>query len=114
MRSLSLLIGFILMFSFPAGDITVMPLLGFAFILFSVLRMEKMEPVFKKARIILLAALPVSAALLGLQIYKSAVPQEGAWFEGVYFAVRLITELCELSAMFFIYAGSCVIFHKWT
>ncbi len=108
MRAFSMLIGFLLMFSFPAGKITVFPLGGFALILFSVLRMEKMEPIFKKSKIILLIALPFSAALLGLQIYASFA-NVGAWYEYVYFAVRLIMEICELLAMAFIYAGMKII-----
>jgi hypothetical protein len=111
MRSFSLLIGFILMFSFPVGQtaITVFPLGGFALILFAIMRMEKMESVFTKAKKVLFFAIPVAAVLLGLQIYDTATIQSGAWFNGVYFAVRLTAELCELATMFFIYAGVKVI-----
>lgn len=107
MRSLSLLIGFILMFSFPVGEtaITAFPLGGFSLILFSVMRMEKMEAVFSKAKKVLFIALPVSAALLGLQIYDTVAAENGVWFDSVYFAVHLAMEICELISMFFIYAG---------
>ena len=110
MRSLALLIGFVLMFSFPAGKlpITVFPLGGFALLLFAVLRMEKMEPVFKKAKIFLLITLPISAALLGLQIYDT-VADVAVWYGAVYFAVQLLTELVEIAAMFFIYVGVKII-----
>ena len=46
MRSFWLLIGFLLMFSFPVGEITVLPLGGFALILFATLRMKQMEIAF--------------------------------------------------------------------
>ena len=108
MHSIALLIGFLFMFSFPAGKITVLPCLGFALILFFVLRMEKMEPIFKKAKIALLIALPISFALLGLQIYDT-VATKGVWFDGIYFTVRLLMELCELTSMAFIYIGVKII-----
>lgn len=110
MRSFWLLLGFLLMFSFPVGEITLLPVGGFALILFSVLRMEKMEPTFKKVRYVLFAAIPVSAILLALQIYKSVKGEgAGAWYEGVYFAVRLLCELSEFATMFFMYIGIKVI-----
>lgn len=108
MHSIALLIGFILMFSFPAGKITVLPCLGFALILFFVLRMEKMEPIFKKAKIVLIVALPISVALLGLQIYDT-VASKAVWFDAVYFAVRMACEVCELVSMVFIYIGVKII-----
>ena len=95
-------------FPIPKTSITVLPILGFALILFSVLRMEKMEPIFKKAKIILLIALPISAALLGLQIYGTAGGQ-GAWYSYTYNAVRILTELAEISATVFIYIGIKII-----
>jgi hypothetical protein len=106
MRALSLLIGFICLISFPlpSTKITLLPVLGFALILFSVLRMEKMEPVFKKAKILLFLALPISAALLGLQIYAT-VTKPAAWYDTVYIATRLLTEIFEIAVMFFIYIG---------
>ncbi len=111
MRSLSLLIGFILMFSFPIPEtsISAFPLGGFVLILFSVLRMEKMESVFSKTKKALFVAIPVSAVLFGLQIYDTVATGNGTWFNGVFFGVHLAMEICELVAMFFMYAGVKVI-----
>ncbi len=106
MRAFYLLIGFLMMFRFPIPktDITALPFLGFALILFSVLRMEKMEPMFKKAKTVLLFALPVSGALLALQIYSSA-GGDGAWLTTAITALAILTELAEAASMVFFYIG---------
>ena len=106
MRSLALLFGFLCMFSFPlqGTKVTLLPLLGFVLILFSVLRMEKMEQIFKKAKLILFIAIPISAVLLGMQIAIS-VGVGGKAIDTVYIIIRLLTELCEAAVMVFIYIG---------
>lgn len=106
MRAIYLLIGFLCMFYLPIPNtsISFLPLLGFALMLFSVLRMEKMEPVFKKSKIALFVALPISAAFLGLQIFKTA-GGSAVWFDYVYKIINLLTELCEMAALFFMYVG---------
>ncbi len=106
MRAIYLLIGFLLMFRFPIPNtnVTALPVLGFSLILFSVLRMEKLEPIFKKAKIVLFFALPVSGALLALQIYSSA-GGNAVWFSAVYNTVSILTEALEMLSMFFIYIG---------
>ena len=106
MRAIPLLIGFILMMSFPLPktSITLLPVLGFALILFSVLRMEKMEPIFKKAKFLLFIAIPISGALFGLQIFEGFW-KNAAWYGAVYFTVHLSTEIAEIAVMVFIYIG---------
>jgi len=106
MRSIWLVIGFLLMFSFPVGEITLLPVLGFALILFAVLRMEKMEPAFKKAKYTLFAAIPIAAVLLALQIYKTAQGENaGEWYDVAYLITRIACEAVECLTMFFIYLG---------
>ena len=102
MRAIPLLIGFILMMSFPLPktSITLLPVLGFALILFSVLRMEKMEPIFKKAKFLLFIAIPISCALFGLQIFEGFW-KNAAWYGAVYFTVHLSTEIAEIAVMVF-------------
>ena len=106
MRSIWLLIGFLLMFSFPVGEITLLPVLGFALILFATLRIEKMEPSFKRAKYVLFAAIPIAAVLLGLQIYKTALGENAAaWYDTLYLITRLFCEAAECVTMFFLYLG---------
>ena len=106
MRSFWLIIGFLLMFSFPAGDITILPALGFSLILFAVLRMEKLEPSFKKTKYTLFAAIPIALLLLALQIYKTLkVENVTPLYDAVYFTVRLACEIAECVSMFFFYVG---------
>ena len=106
MRSIWLIIGFLLMFSFPVGEITLLPVLGFSLILLSTLRMEKMEPSFKRAKLTLFVAIPIAALLLALQIYKTVKGNGAAqWYEAVYLTVRLLCEAAECVTMFFIYLG---------
>lgn len=110
MRSIWLLIGFILMFSFPVNHITVLPLGGFLLILFATLRMEKLETAFKRVRIALFVAIPIAAILLGLQIYKTATGDGAAkWYEAVYTVTRLLCEIAECAVMFFLYIGVKII-----
>ena len=110
MRAIYLLIGFLCMFQFPIPktDITFFPLLGFLLMLYSVLRMEKMEPAFKKAKVALIVAIPISAALFGLQIF-STVGKSGAWFSYTYAAIRILTEIAEIVTAVFLYIGIKII-----
>ena len=61
MRSFWLLIGFLLNFSFPSGfgNVTLLPVLGFSFMLYAVLRMEKLEAAFRRVRYALYASIPL-------------------------------------------------------
>ncbi len=110
MRAIYLLIGFLLMFRFPipSTKISALPFLGFALMLFFVLRAEKMESVFKKARAVLLAALPISAALLAIECLLTA-GMNGVWLDILYNLMRILTELAEMGAMVFIYIGIKII-----
>ncbi len=106
MRFEWLFLGYVLLFQLSFGNITVLPVLGFLLMFFATLRLQKFEPIFKKAKAVLLAAIPFGAALLGLQIYKTVQPE--ALFSGydtVYNCVRIGCELGEMATMFFIYLG---------
>ena len=112
MRAIWLLIGFMLMISFPlpVGRITIFPLGGFLLILFAILRMEKLEPTFKRARYALYAAIPISVIVLGLQIYATAVGD--ATFTGFSYvndSLRMLCEIAEGAVMAFFYVGIKVI-----
>lgn len=110
MRATWLLIGFLLMFSFPIGEFTLFPLGGFLLILFAVLRLEKFEPTFKRSRYALYAAIPVSAFVFALQIYKTALGENVAvWYEWTYVSARILCELSEIAVMLFIYLGINII-----
>ena len=94
------------MFSFPVGEITILPVLGFLLMLFAILRMEKLEAAFKKVKYVLFAAIPIAALLLALQIYKTATGDAAArWYGVIYLAIRLLCEVAECCAMFFFYIG---------
>jgi hypothetical protein len=106
MRSGWLLIGFLLNFSFPVGDITVLPVLGFSFMLFAVMRMEKLESAFRRVRYSLYVAIPIAAVMLALQIVSAVKGDSvGTWYAPVYLAVRVACELAEYTAMIFFYVG---------
>jgi hypothetical protein len=106
MRSGWLLIGFLLNFSFPVGDITVLPVLGFSFMLFAVMRMEKLESAFRRVRYSLYVAIPIAAVMLALQIVSAVKGDSvGTWYTPVYLAVRVACELAEYTAMIFFYVG---------
>lgn len=93
------------MFYIPAGDISILPALGFSLILFSMLRLQKFEPVFKKAIYALYAAVPIGCVLLAMQIYTSLTASQPEWYGAIYTTVRLLCEICEIATMFFIYLG---------
>ena len=113
MRAIWLLIGFLLMFSFPLGEFTVFPLGGFLLIFFAVLRLEKFEPIFRRSRYALYAAIPVSALVFVLQIYKTAFGESAAvWYEWTYVLSRILCELSEIAVMVFIYLGINIIGQK--
>lgn len=106
MRAVYLLFGFLCMFRFPVPntEITFLPVLGFALMLFSVLRMEKMVGTFKKAKIVLLVAVPLSAMLLALQICQT-LSSDNAVVNVLCNVLDMLTELAEILACIFIYLG---------
>ena len=70
-------LGYLLMFSIPVGEITILPALGYALMLYAALRLSKYEPAFDKSKKLLYVALPIGVVLLGLEIYLT-VTGEGA------------------------------------
>ncbi len=92
------------MFQLAVDEITILPALGYTLMLFAMLRLQKFEPAFVKAKKVLFAAIPIGCVLLGLQIYKTFAG-EGAFFayEFVYVGVRLASEIAEMLTMFFVY-----------
>ena len=64
-------LGYLLMFSLPAGKtgITLLPALGYALMLYAALRLSKYEKAFDRVRVILYAAIPIGIILLGLETY---------------------------------------------
>ena len=106
MRAGFLLLGFLLMFSFPVGNITVFPLGGFLLILFTVLRLEKYEKIFSPSEYALGVAIALSSGLLIFQILRQTeiVSAEGT-AGNLYTALRLLVELAEIAVMLMIYPG---------
>jgi len=101
-----LFLGLLFMFYIPVGSITVLPLLGFLLILYAVSRLEKFEAVFGRSRYVLYAAIPISAIMLGLQIWQGSAGEAfPAYATVIYTVFRLLCEACEMAAMFFIYLG---------
>ncbi len=98
------------MFRFPLPNtkVTLLPILGFALMLFSVLRMEKMVNTFKKAKFVLYFAIPVSATLLVLQICLT-ISDGNAVLNTISDILSILTELAEMCACVFIYLGVKVI-----
>lgn len=107
MRFEWLFIGYLLMFSIPVGGITLLPAAGYLIMLFAMLRLSRYEAAFEKAKRVLFAAIPIGAALLGFQIYASAVVgvSETKAYLYSYNAVRLLNECAEMGVMFFTYLG---------
>ena len=111
MRSFWLLIGFLLNFSFPSGfgNVTLLPVLGFSFMLYAVLRMEKLEAAFRRVRYALYASIPLGALMLAVQIAMSVSASASAVLEVPYLIVRIACELSEYTVMFFFYVGIKII-----
>ena len=107
MRFEWLFIGYLLMFSIPVGNITILPAAGYLIMLYAMLRLSKYEAAFEKAKKVLFVAIPLGVALLVFQIYASAV--SGAADTKAYLysynAVRLLSECAEMGVMFFTYLG---------
>ena len=94
------------MFSIPLGEISLLPALGYALMLFAAYRLARFEAVFERMRRVLLAALPIGVILLSAQIYKSAAGDGVfAGFDIAYAAVEWADELIEMAVMFFFYIG---------
>ena len=110
MRAIFLLLGFALMMSFPIGNITLFPLGGFLLIFFAILRLEQIEPAFKKVRVPLYVAIAVSSVVFGLEIYATAAGTSTFYgYTVVYSLTRILCELAEGVTMAFIYIGLKII-----
>ena len=111
MRFEWLFIGYVFMFQITVGNITLLPFLAYLIMLFAMLRLSKFERSFQKAKNVLFIAVPIGAALLALQIYKTAVPEISAvtWYDYLYNSVRFLSECAEMAIMFFIYVGVKII-----
>ncbi len=107
MRFEWLFIGYLLMFSIPVGNITLLPALGYLLIMFAMLRLAKYEAAFEKAKKVLYAAIPIGFVLLAFQIYASVSPEAESLKPYVYSynAVRFLNECAEMAVMFFTYLG---------
>lgn len=106
MRFAWLFLGYLFMLSLPVGEISLLPILGYALMLFAALRLSKFEEKLVPFKRVLYAAVPIGAALLACQIYKTVVGDgAGAAFEPIYEAVQWADELAEMLAMYFLYIG---------
>ena len=101
-------LGYLLMFSLPAGstEITLLPALGYALMLYAALRLCKYETAFNHAKKILYAAVPIGLAVLGVEIYLT-VAGDGAIaaMKTVDTCLSWADELIEMAVMFFVYIG---------
>ncbi|MBR2459886.1 MAG: hypothetical protein IKB34_01465 [Clostridia bacterium] len=99
-------LGYLLMFSIPIGEISILPVAGYGLMLYAMLRLSKYEKAFDAAKKVLYIALPIGAALLAVQIYitlagESALPAAGILSSVIGWA----DELAEMAMMFFVYIG---------
>ena len=111
MRFEWLFIGYVFMFQITVGNITLLPLLAYLIMLFAMVRLAKFENAFKKAMYALFVAVPIGGALLGLQIWKTVLPEIASVqaFTYVYNTVRILSECAEMVIMFFVYVGVKII-----
>lgn len=106
MRFAWLFLGYLLMLSFPVGEISLLPVLGYALMLFAMVRLSHFEGVFKRAKYALYAALPIGALLLVCQIYLTVMGENTfKGFELGYEIIQWADELIEMLVMFFVYIG---------
>ncbi len=92
------------MFQLAFREITILPALGYALMLFAMLRLQRFENAFARAKKVLFVALPIGIALLALQIYKTfAGDNTFAGYDIAYICVRLASELAEMATMLFVY-----------
>lgn len=107
MRFEWLFLGYLLLFQLTVGKISLLPVAGFSIMLFAMFRLSKFEAAFVKAKYVLFAAVPIGAALLGLQLYSTALGDTAApvWYDYVYNTVRILCECAEVCTMFFVYLG---------
>ena len=99
-------LGYLLMFSIPVGEVKILPVLGYALMLYAALRLSMYESAFLKAKKVLYAALPIAAIMLVLEMIltfkgEAELPVISAVHEWVSFA----DELTEAAVMFFVYIG---------
>ena len=99
-------LGYLLMFPIPVKEITILPALGYALMLYAALRLSRYEPAFGKAKKVLYAALPVGIVLLGLEIYLTFAGN-GAFpaVKAIHTAFKWTDEFAEAAVMFFVYVG---------
>ena len=99
------------MFQITVGNITLLPFLAYLIMLFAMMRLSKFEDAFKKAKYTLFFAVPIGAALLGLQICKGVLPEFASTpvFTYLYNTVRILSECAEMVTMFFVYVGVKII-----
>ena len=101
-------LGYLLMFSIPAGktDIILLPALGYAMMLYATLRLCKYEKEFDRAKVILYAAIPIGIILLGLETYLTFVGENAiAAVKTLHTCFKWADELIEMAIMFFVYVG---------
>ena len=99
------------MFQITVGSVTLLPFLAYLIMLFAMMRLSKFESAFVKAKYALFVAVPIGAALLILQLFKTFSPgvASAAWFTPTYNTVRILSECAEMVIMFFVYLGVKVI-----
>ncbi len=106
MRFEFLFLGYLLMFQLAVDEITILPAVGYALMLFAMLRLQRFEPAFEKAKKVLYFAIPLGCALLGLQIYKTFAGETAfVGYDFVYAGVRLASEITEMLTMLFVYVA---------
>lgn len=100
-------IGYLLLFSIPVGEITLLPFLGYSLMLFAAFRLAHFENAFQKVKHLLFAAVPIGAFLLILQIYLTVAGRSDAFsgFNHLYRTVEWADELIEMAVMVFVYIG---------
>ena len=99
-------LGYLLMFSIPIGDISILPALGYALMLYAALRLSKYERAFAHSKTALYVALPIGIALLAVQIYTTVAGDSapGA-ISTLSTVIGWADELAEMAVMLFFYIG---------
>jgi len=106
MRFRWLFLGYLLMFSIPIGEVRILPVLGYALMLFAMLRLSNYESAFAKAKYILFAAVPLGAILFGFELYLTfAAKSAFGGASAVHTVLQWADELIEMAVMFFVYIG---------
>lgn len=99
-------LGYLLMFPLPIGRITLLPALGYALMLYAMLRLSRYEAAFEKAKKMLYVALSIGIVRLGIEVYLTAVGENTpAIMETFHTCISMADELIEAAVMFFVYIG---------